>query len=180
MRYTVKSLQKHGKLWFTEADTFISDSSIGSHIQHGFPMTTKEQDKELLKRDFIYPLCEATQAWWIDWSSGISQYEENAFKPLMRRMQQIGRASLNMPLGSVFEIAAVVDQESLHTTPNSQLMVNAIDRFRIHELPFIGTPIDYYETDDVIDGSEQKYKMYIFLNNYSMDDEEREKIENNL
>lgn len=200
MRYTVKSLQKHGKLWFAEADTFISDSSLNSHIHHGFPMTTKEQDRELLKRDFIYPLCESTQAWWIDWSSGISQYEEDGFKPLMRRMQEIGRASLSMPRGSVSDIAAIVDQESLLTTPNniesiawsnechmipeemfrSQLMNNAIDRFRVHELPFIGTPVDFYETDDAISESGRKYKMYIFLNNYWMDDGERERINKNL
>ena len=63
MRYLIKSLQKHGKLYFAEADTFIFDTGKDSLRHHGFPQTTFEQSRELLKRDYVYPLCEGTNSW---------------------------------------------------------------------------------------------------------------------
>jgi hypothetical protein len=203
MRYMVKSLQQHGKLYFAEADTFIWDTDKNSLLHHGFPETTFEQSRELLKRDYVYPLCEGTQAWWIDWSSGPSQYSEDCFLPLMKRMQQISEAACSMPMGGVSDIAAIVDQESLVMCTDkkmvsnlankeatdvvytidqvvrrfpSHLMYNAIDRFRVHELPRIGTPVDFYETDDVLDDGFRKHKMFIFLNNYAADNRERLRI----
>ncbi len=207
MRYLIKSLQKHNKLYFAEADTFIHDSAEGSHKHHGCPMSTYYESGELLKRDYVYPLCEGTQAWWIDWSSGASQYDERQYLPLMRRMQEISRDAFKMPRGGVSDIAGIVDQESLityvpkvnaknpanvvitdiaHTPEEAErkfpagLTFNAIDRFRVHELPRIGAPVDFYETDDVLDGQGRKHKMYIFMNNYVVDTEERERIEKYL
>lgn len=198
MRFTVKSLQKHGKFYFAEADTFIYDTAENQRERHGFPNVDRKQSEEVLKRDFVYPLCEGTQGWWIDWSSGYSQYDDDLFLPLMRRMQRIGRDQFAMPRGSGTEICAMVDQESLLTTPNnidnpawtdmhrknsdemgrSRLMNNAIDRFRVHELPYIGAPVDFYETDDVLDG--EHYKLYIFMNQYQGDEYERQAIAKNL
>lgn len=206
MRYLVKSLQKHGKLYFAEADTFIHDSPPSAHVHHGFPMNTVSQSESLLKRDFVYPLCEGTQAWWIDWSSGDSQYRDGEFTPLMRAMQRIGASALRMPRGSATQIAALVDQESLLTVPAQPhnegdifgkhdfrpaqtaeeihtrfpfaLMHAAIDRFRIHELPRIGAPVEFFETDDVLDGSH--HKLYLFLNQYAADESERSRIARNL
>ncbi len=207
MRYLVKSLQKHGKLYFSEADTFIFDTDKAQLRHHGFPQTTFEQSRELLKRDYVYPLCEGTQSWWIDWSGGESMYQEAGFKPLMTRMTQITHSAYTMPMGGVSDVAAVVDQESLlictdkrmasnlankelgepaHTPEAaarrfpSHLTYNAIDRFRIHELPRLGTPVDFYETDDVLDGQGRRHKMYIFLNNYVMDERERQRLSETL
>ena len=169
-------------------------------------MNTVSQSESLLKRDFVYPLCEGTQAWWIDWSSGDSQYRDDEFAPLMRAMQRIGSSALRMPRGSASQIAALVDQESLLTVPAQPhnegdifgkhdfqpaktaeeiherfpfaLMHAAIDRFRIHELPRIGAPVEFFETDDVLDGSH--HKLYIFLNQYAADESERSRIARNL
>lgn len=207
MRYLIKSLQKHGKLYFSEADTFIFDTNKAQLRHHGFPQTTFEQSRELLKRDYVYPLCEGTQSWWIDWSGGESMYQEDGFKPLMTRMTQITRSAYTMPMGGVSDVAAVVDQESLLACTDgrivsnlanvqmrepvrtsqeaeksfpSYLMYNAIDRFRIHELPRIGTPVDFYEMDDVLDDGGRRHKMYIFLNNYVMDACERQRLSEKL
>ena len=207
MRYLIKSLQKHGKLYFAEADTFIFDTGKDSLRHHGFPQTTFEQSRELLKRDYVYPLCEGTNSWWIDWSGGESMYRQDGFKPLMARMTQITRAAYTMPMGGVSDVAAVVDQESLLSCTDrrivsnlankalsepartaeeavrrfpSYLTYNAIDRFRIHELPRLGTPVDFYETDDVLDGRGRRHKMYIFLNNYVMDETERRRLDETL
>lgn len=182
MRFVTRTLQAHGKHWFAEVDTFIYDSSEGALKHHGFPMTTVEQSENLLKREFAYPLCEGTQGWWIDWASGKSQYDAELFKPLMARMQQLGRAAMQLPSRSVSDIAAVVDQESLLAASSacSPITVRAIDFFKSYELPRLGSPIDYYELNDVLNETERRHKLYIFLNPYSIDNDERARIARHL
>lgn len=207
MRFLIKTLQQHGKLWFSENDTFLHDTPVPSLMHHGYPFTTKEESREVLKRDFVYPLCEGTQAWWIDWSGGDSMYEEDGFLPLMRRFQEISRESASLPCDSLSEVAAVVDQASIPETSSPRavstlakaekarpvetaeeaeekyridLLTSAIDRFRIHELPRLGTPVDFYETNDLFAASHRRHKVYIFLNAYSPDKETRRLIDKNF
>jgi hypothetical protein len=182
MRFVTRTLQAHGKHWFAEVDTFIYDSPPSALEGHGFPVTTPEQSENLLKREFAYPLCEGTQGWWLDWASGPSQYDSARFKPLMKRMQDIGRAAMQLPMGSVSDIAAIVDQESLLSAPPgcSQITVRAIDFSKTYELPRLGSPVDYYELNDVLNAQVRRHKLYIFLNPYSIDDDERERITKHL
>lgn len=182
MRFVTRTLQAHGKHWFAEVDTFIYDSPPGALMHHGFPMTTQEQSENLLKREFSYPLCEGTQGWWLDWASGKSQFDPALFKPLMARMQQLGRAAMELPGRSVSDIAAVVDQESLlaASPARSSITVRAIDFSKSYELPRIGSPVDYYELEDVLNDTERRHKLYIFLNPYSIDGGERRRIVRHL
>ena len=68
------------------------------------------------------------------------------------RMQEIGRESLDKPMGSVAQIAALVSQEGIFSAPNtySTLTSCAIEKPRIFELPYLGAPIDHYELHDVL------------------------------
>lgn len=194
MRMLIKSLNKHGKFYFAESDAFMSDSNRWSKVGHNYPDQTFEEDRAILKRDFVYPLCEGTHCWWIDWSSGVSEYLEEGHLPLLRQITQISKESFGHPRGPVSDIAALLDQESLHvpacnsrdhdhreTTTNAiQLMQHSLDRFRVDELPRIGSPVDFYETDDVLDGEGHSYRMYIFMNQYVATPQERERIEKYL
>lgn len=204
IRFMVKSLQKHRKGWFVEIDTNMYDRTA----DFLFPVMTKYQSREIYKRDFMYPFCEGTNAWLIDWASGDAPFVDNGFWHITKRIGEIQRDSMGRPKNGNSDIAAVIDQESLLVTTQtrygndptqivrpekpaltdeeaaiafpSHLMYNAIERSRIHELPRIGTPVDFYETDDIIAADTRKYKMYIFLNNYRMDDYERELLGKNL
>lgn len=194
MRMLIKSLNKHGKFYFAESDAFMSDSNRWSKVGHNYQEPTFEEDIGIIKRDFVYPLCEGTQCWWIDWSSGPSEYSEDGHLPLMRQITQISKESFSHPRGPVSDIAAVLDQESLHVPACNarnhdnrsymnnavQLMQHNLDRFRIDELPRIGSPVDFYETDDVLDGKGRSYRMYIFMNQYIASAKERELIEKRL
>lgn len=183
MRFAVRSLQAHGKHWFAEVDTFIYDSPSDALKHHGFPMTTPEQSENLLKREFAYPLCEGTQGWWLDWAAGKSQFDPQKFKPLMARMQALGRAAMQLPGRSVSDIAAIVDAESLlaASPTRSRTTVSAIDYSRTYELPRLGSPVDYYELEDVLAGrAARPYRLYLFLNAYALDSAERARIDAQL
>jgi len=194
MRMLIKSLNKHGKFYIAESDAFMSDSMQQAKVAHNYPDQTPQEDTGIIKRDFVYPLCEGTQCWWIDWSSGASEYSEDGQLPLFRQITQISKESFTHPRGSVSDIAALIDQESLYVPACNarnhddrscmnnavHLMLHNLDRFRIDELPRIGSPVDFYETDDALDSTNRKYRMYIFLNQYAATEEEREQIEKQL
>jgi len=181
-RFLIKTLKDHGRLWFAECDTFMHDTAESALKHHGYPKTTLEQTVEVLKRDFAYVLCEGVNGWWIDWSSGPSMYEKPLIS-LIKRMQQVSKVSLDYPRRSMTDIAAVVDQESILTTPykeSREVTFLTLDREKIHELPRIGSPVDFYELDDVLREDADKYKMYIFLNPFSIDTRERRLIKERL
>src|SRR5690606_17202731 len=137
---------------YAECDTFMHDTRPSSLRHHGYPVTTFEQTREVLKRDFAYVLCEGAQGWWVDWAEGDSLYEEPLIS-LMERMQRIGRASLQFPRRSATDIAVVVDQESLLATPPTlwpELTRRLTNAARVAELPRLGAPVDYFELDDVL------------------------------
>lgn len=194
LRMALKSLHKHGKMYFAETDTFVSDTPRSALDAHCYPDQTIEEDRAMILRDFVYPFCEGDNGWWIDWCAGPSQYKEDGLRPEMIKLRQVSKEAFNHPRGPISDIAAVIDQESLHVPAcNSRnhddnktltnallLMQHSLDRFRIDELPRLGTPVDFYETDDVIDGEGKKYRMYIFLNQYIASRRERELIEKHL
>lgn len=181
-RFLNKTLKDHGRLWFAECDTFMHDTDPTALRHHGYPVTTFEQTREVLKRDFAYVLCEAAQGWWVDWAEGDSLYEEPLLS-LVRRMQRIGRASLDFPRGSSTDIAVVVDQESLLATPPSvwgDLTRRLTNTARVAELPRLGAPVDYLELDDALAESAAPYRLYIMLNPFVLDARERQLIERRL
>lgn len=194
LRMANTTLNKHGKLYFVEVDTFLNDTPKNVLVGHDYPNQSVEDDRSVLMRDFVFPFLEGCQGWWVDWCAGASQYQEEGLRPLMRKIRSISEDGFNYPRGSVSDVACVIDQESLHipacnsmnhddlkTWSNSiLLMINSLQMSRIHELPRLGTPVDFYETDDVLDENNRKYKIYIFLNQYSVTEKERELIEKNL
>jgi hypothetical protein len=181
-RFLNKTLKDHGRLWYAECDTFMHDSAPSALRHHGYPQTSFEQTREVLKREFSYVLCEAAQGWWVDWAEGDSLYEEPLIS-LMERMQHIGRASLEFPRQSATDIAVVVDQESLLATPPSvwpHLTRRLTNTARVAELPRLGTPVDYLELADALATNSSSYRMYIMLNPYMIDSRERLLIERQL
>ena len=194
LRMALRSLNRHGKMYFAEVDTFLSDTAEDKLDAHNYPNQTREEDEAVLLRDFVYPFLEGCNGWWIDWCAGVSQYLSDGLRPQMQKIREVGLEGFTLPRGPISDVAAVIDQESLHApacnsmnhddrntrTPAVELMRNSLQRFRIHELPRLGTPVDFYETDDAVDGQGRKYKMYIFLNQYIADKRERDLIERNL
>ena len=194
LRMALKTLNKHGKMYFAEVDTFLSDSPLVALSNHNYPDQTRAEDRATLIRDFVYPFCEGCNGWWIDWCAGTSQYTEDGLRAEELKIREVGQEGFTHPRGPVSDVAAVIDQESLHApacnsmnhddrntrTGAVALMRHSLQRFRIDELPRIGTTVDFYETDDVIDGEGRKYRMYIFLNQYIADARERQLIEERL
>ncbi len=177
VRQLQQSVQLHGLLFFAEIDTCTSTSHPTQLWRQGIQIDDPSLDGDILKREFSYALTEGMHGWWIDWPSGTAQYDEAQLLPMMRRAQEIGRESLEKPMGSVAQIAALVSQEGIFSVLNTHnnLTCCAIEFPRIFELPYLGAPIDHYELRDVLDGQD-RHRMYLFQNAYRLDADERAAI----
>jgi len=174
-RFPTETLKLHGKLWVSEADTRTYTS--GAHnVKFGAPKTV-EDSIEVLKRDFAHILCTGVNGWWFEMDWG--WYEHPKILETFSKMQLIGRLSLHYSRQTATDIAVIIDQESIISCSHD--LTNLIlHRERIHELPRIGAPYDYYELDDVLKKNVGPYKMYVLLNAFRLDMEERRLIDEKL
>ncbi len=174
LRILERSLQMHGKLVFAECDTTTSTSNPTQRMRQGLIYEDASRDGELLKRDFIKTLTEGHNGWLVDWASGRSFYDEEQLLGLITQNEKIGHESLKKPMGSVAEIAAVIDQDSIfHVPQETDLTINAIEFPWVYEFPYLGAPIDHYELEDALKG-ELTHKAFVFQNTYLWSKKKRE------
>jgi len=184
LRQLERSLQKHGKLFFAEIDTTVSTSSRHESDRQGLIYENSDHDEGIIKRDFTMALTNGLNGWWPDFSAGCGMYDERDLLPTVGKIEKIGRESVSKLMGSVAEVAAIVDQDSLFCVPSKEftpigggtnLSTAAIEHSRLYELPYLGAPIDNYELNDAL-GGELPHKIYIFHNAYKLEKERREAI----
>ena len=174
-KFITETLKHHGKLWMSEADT-RTHTSGHENVRYGTTKTV-EDAVEALKRDFAHILCRGANGWWFE--MGWGWYEHPKILEAFSKMQRIGKLSLEYPRQMVTDIAVIVDQESILSCSHD-VTHPIVGREKIHELPRIGSPCVYYELDDVLKGDVGSYKMYIFLNAFNLNAEERRLIDKKL
>ncbi|MBO5370764.1 MAG: hypothetical protein J6B23_08835 [Clostridia bacterium] len=181
LRQLSRSLLKHKKMLFAEVDTTMSTSHPHERTRQGMLYADRTRDKELLKRDFSFVLTEGLHGWWTDFSSPSGLYDENDLLPTVRKIREIADSSLGKPMGSVAQIAAVTDQNSLFcmpcdpSKPFSYVGYTALEQPRLYEYGYLGAPIDHLELHDIFDEID-KYKMFVFQNAYLLGKADRDKI----
>ena len=171
LAFATASTKLNRKIWIVEADTRTCFSGQGQ-ITCGAPENLSDSIS-VLKRDFSQVLCEGVTGYWFEFRYG--WYDHPDILSLFSQMQEIGRIGLESDRRSNCETAVIVDQESLFTC-SSFLSKQLLDRQRIHELSRIGCAYDFLEMADIEKADIKRYKLFIFLNAFSMTNEERQKI----
>jgi beta-galactosidase len=157
-RTVARSVQLHGKLWWDEND-YYTYLTPPSHFVEGWtgPLNYATTESTQL-RQLANEIEHASAAWWFDWNS----FDSPEIMRLIGRVNAIARRSLHTDRQSVAEIAAVVDEKSLHSIELGWSLYRPL--IQEQRLPFgrIGAPADWLLMDD-LDGA-PAYKMYVFLN----------------
>jgi hypothetical protein len=179
IRFLMASLKRHGKLWFSEADirTTFSEFSPQNPSLHGRPPDVDES-LACLKREFAHQLCEGGNGWWFQ--MGPQWYHHPPILDLFQQMQTVGEASTGLDRTTETDIAAVVDLKSLLVTPAFPVSAALIDAFKVQELCRLGAPVDHYELRDILAPDAKRYKLYLMLNCFSLNDEQRRLIDTRL
>lgn len=177
-RFPLRSLKSHNKLLISE-DDIRTHTSGPVHLRYG-GTSTIEDACEVLKRSFAKNLTSGVNGYWFEMNKG--WYNHPEIIKLFTEMQQIGQATISVDKRSRADIAVVVDQESLRVATQS-VSRNLLHRFPIHDLCRIGAPYDYWEMEDLLESNDaelNKYKLVIFLNAFSLTDNERSLIDKRL
>ncbi|MDD5599462.1 MAG: hypothetical protein PHV82_16055 [Victivallaceae bacterium] len=168
------SMTLHNKMSIYEADTRTCFSGQ-VQVQYGAPETIAESISAL-QRDFVNILTHSQNGWWFDMGGRKTWYNYPEITRAFGEMQEIGNLSMAFDRRRNSEIAVIIDQDSILYASDylNRLMLH---RERIHELPRIGASCDFFEMDDIGNPRLQDYKLYIFLNCFALDAQERKNIE---
>lgn len=176
LRNLNRTLQAHGKLFFTELDTCISSSLESQCLRSGIFCKDVDTDANILKRDFMMSLTEGCAVWRPDWCSGREEYNPDTLLPVVTKFREIAAHSLTQPMRSVAQVAAITQQESFFALPwENGLSKSAVEYPRLHELTYLGAPIDHYELQDAL-SLPLPHKLFLFQNAYLLDAHTRERI----
>ncbi|NUQ00311.1 MAG: hypothetical protein HUU35_10715 [Armatimonadetes bacterium] len=179
VRFLMRSLQRHGKLWISEADirpSFVEPNPTNPAL-HGRP-TDLAESLACLQREFAHQLCEGGNGWWFPMGKG--WYHQPPILELFGQMQRVGQAAMACDRRPATDIAAVVDLDSLAAAPPFGLTPYLIDAFKVQELCRLGAPVDHWELDDLLQEGAPQYKLYLMLNPIRLTAARRQRIDQHL
>lgn len=173
-RHAIHSMMLHDKLYLSEVDTRTHIMPPDAN-RYGRP-DSLEGSIEFLKRDFGRTLVKQVTGYWF---GGHNHFGDEKFLPVFARMQEISQLSLKTDNRYTEGIAVIVDQESLFEathSPNWQLLNSEL----LQEFGRFGLPWDTYYLSDLASNKVPDYRLYLFLNTFSVDSRELEIVDKKL
>jgi hypothetical protein len=168
----VDSVQRHGKIWLSEADYRTNLTDPGA----GYGRTdTAEDSVNVLWREFAHVLCKRAGVSWFDMEAG--WLSGPVIPGELGRMQQMMADYLPQRKPHHAEIAAFIDPKSFYYLKPDERLLLYITLQPVLNLYRSGAPFDLYVLSDLKDESLPDYRMFVFLNAYALDAETRAAIQ---
>ena len=174
-RQAFDSYRVHGKMFVCEDDARTHHEN--DFYRDAFELYDINDTKNVLKREFGRNICTDIQAWWFDQIIGGKRYKDEEVYKLFKKQQQIAKDFYAGDRRKCSEIAFIYDEES-YSVVSHESSVQSVELLRGYETDIIGAPHDrYFHTD--LDLAPD-YKLYVFVNCYYLNDEERAQIKRKL
>jgi hypothetical protein len=184
--------------YFLNNKAFIMEDDTRTHlaapdISKRFGTFTLEDSLTQLKRDFGRNVCDGFYGWWFDMfipeklsklaansgnsldSGGQCWYDDVDILKLFKQQQQIAQLAKTCDRSKISSIAVIFDESSCLLSS-----INSFEKifyyWRGNELARLGAPVDFYYQDDLDNLDMPDYKLYIFVNTFMLDSQERERI----
>ncbi|MBR6765860.1 MAG: hypothetical protein IKM06_05170 [Clostridia bacterium] len=141
-------------------------------------LSTRQQTIDGMRREMMLRLSRRTGMWWFDMLEGWF-YDDG----LMAEIKSLVDSSKNLmekPRYSVSEIAVFVSCESLYYVNKCSGINTEIICTQRDALARIGAPYDLFSFNDIDRIDKDKYKLYIFIDAFYMNDTQREYIQNEI
>ncbi|MGE5221899.1 MAG: beta-galactosidase [Omnitrophica WOR_2 bacterium] len=174
-----ESMRIHNKLYILEDDT---RTHLSCHDHPNFGKTdTLEENLAVLQRNLAYAVTHGDGIWWLGGGGPQSPHvdlsQQPAFRPWIRRFQEIGTFALNLERAPNAEVAVLLDDDSFfYEGLKNYLDIPLIFQQRLWGLAHMGAPFDVYLLDDFLSGRTKSYKLYVFLNAFHLDRTRRETL----
>lgn len=166
------SIKAHGKIYFAEDDC-RSHLTGPTDQNYGAPKTPQDA-VSIYRRNFANALCRSSGIWWLGGENAASTLEED-LRACLEEFAHLGQASMHLDRSTASQIAVVVDERSLiHKGFDKHLEWSAIFLQRHFGLARCGAPYDVWLLDDLANGRAPSYRMYLFLNAWTLDARQRQ------
>lgn len=175
------SLRENNVLYISENDMrtyLVKESREICGELHRTPSDTRAA----MQRNFCHHLTAGKEFHWADLFGGV--YDAEDIVDTIAELREIGEEWLHSDRTPNAEIAAVVDIDSIHWQSLNDTYI--VDTFISPEqrcfdnLNRVGAPHDLLVMDDLRDHDLDKYKVYLFLNAFYVDDRTRQWIKEHL
>ncbi len=170
-RTLARSVQLHQKLWWDENDYYTYLTPARSYVE-GWTGPQDYHTTEVTQlRQLSNEIANASPSWWYDWGS----FDSPEMMRLITKVNSIAERSLHADRQSVAEIAAVVDEKSLHYLELGWSLYRPL--IQLQRMPFgrIGAPVDWILMDDL--DRAPAYKMYVFLDAFHVTEAQKKAIQ---
>lgn len=169
-RTVARSVQLHQKLWWDENDYYTYLTAASMYVEgwtgpRDFQTTEATQLRQLSNQ-----VANASAAWWYDWGS----FDSPEAIRLVGRLNAIAERSLHADRRSVAEIAAVVDEKSLHCLELGWSLYRPLIQEQRLAFGRVGAPVDWILMDDLDEAP--AYKMYVFLDAFRVSEAQKQSI----
>ena len=187
---TSKTLDAHNKLYFLEFDHITHSAPDEIHENYdeasenalivkipGADSKCKNETESLnlLYRDFLLCTANMTALWWFDMFDGWFRSEK--MMSAIEKMIQIGTKLSESDTKSVAEVAVFFEGEAMYRVRKSSKLASIALSDMRRTLAECGAAFDMYSISDLRLESMDKYKVYIFANQYDITDENKRLIE---
>lgn len=164
----IDSISIHNKIFVNEDDTrtYISDDFGFGHIY------TLEGTIWAHIRNFANILVRGMGTWWMD-LGGTGWLNDHNIWENISNLRGIYIEEMADPILYKPEIAVITDPESLYYLSAVRDLTSPLLYYFRREINRIGAPVGYYLFDDLIDGKVPDAKLYIMLNTFSLNQQER-------
>ena len=190
---THKTLDAHNKLYFLEFDHITHTAPEMVNDPEGATQKNKALVKipganskckneteslNLMYRDFILCNSNMTALWWFDMFDG--WFRSNGMMSAVHNMLDISDYLGKTETERVSEIAVFAEGESLYRVRKKSNIASVCLSDIRRTLAECGAPYDIYSISDIFLPQMQKYKLYIFVDQYDLSDEVKKHINENI
>ncbi len=160
----ISSVQKHGKLYFSENDTRTHISRPPNDLPHYNSPVWYGPDFDttvnIMKMHFAKAITHGHYAWWFDMWGG--WFKNDRYMSLLESMQKIARESIEKNMKSASEVAVFIDENSIFNLEDSDPTYRNVV-YEIREvLGKAAAPYDIYIASD-FEKVKDSYKAIILL-----------------
>ena len=175
----VDSIIANGKLWFNEDDTRTHLAPENAEFGR---VDNLDETIQVIRRNFSNMITHGAACWWMD-LPGMGWWLDDALFNEMSNLIKIYNTWMSETPNRSFqpEVAIIVDEKSAFTqsADSIHLMFDTLYLSR-PEFLGMGTSFGYYLLSDLVNGVVPECKLYIFLNTFDMNSDERQYIDKNL
>ncbi|MBD3293625.1 MAG: hypothetical protein GF393_11930 [Armatimonadia bacterium] len=167
------SYRLHNKLFWDEVDT-------RTHLYPGFvSYRTSDLPETLsvLQRAVGHSLTRGTSLWWF-LLAGNATFHQAEVMDEVAKLKSACDEALDVEREQVAEVAVFADEPSTHFSSAADYhIMRAYQRDTVDELALMGAPFDIYLLSDIADPNLPEYRVYVFLNAWSIDEKTRAAID---